>query len=413
MVLLKVVDMRECAEMTESQRKEALERADEHIFSMGLGDVAADMSLLNMRYGLAKMHYVLGELGHAPDATFIATPDLTVTRNDQRWNAGIGYGGKVTWGPGDREVVFVDIKPNCCGMLVGGLNEPQSLAQTGARLDAMLDDHARLDGIALDWDIGTGNHFVDMMRAETLDPNTELPAWCFVMHFSGDELRGDNELGMGLYWHDSAEIQRRMTVFETPWGLCRTLLGDDAREYWEFFQRADDFITRRRLMAAERLFDDFDLIANLHHQGLVNPNSAVLGCQDTSRGGLMPVMLRESTPGYLFHALPNLTDATIDVLGWRERAESHGVLDQLHGANVIPHGAGYMLPGLSRVVEVHEFNGRRYYEVEASEHEVRIMIGTPRDLTYAYRGRRVILASAEYSLGEIAARLMPVYVLKA
>jgi hypothetical protein len=309
--------------------------------------------------------------------------------------------------------VFLDVKPNCCGMLVGGLEKPPELAEVGARLDAMLDDHAELDGVDIDWDIGTGNHFVDMLRVEPVDPGADLPPWCFVLHFSGGELRGENPLGMGLYWHDSTELQRRMEVFETPWGPCRTLLGEDARQYWEFFQRADSFTAQRRLMAAERLFDDFTVIANLHHQGLVGLNSVVLGCQDTSRGGIVPVMLRESTPGYLFHATPNLTDGTIEVLGWRERAERHGVLEHLREANVIPHGAGYMLPGIARVAGIHEHNGRRYYEVEASDHAVRIMLGTPRDLTYAYRGRRVILSSVEYALGEIAARLMPVYVLKA
>ncbi|MGI5818434.1 MAG: hypothetical protein ACOX9R_10120 [Armatimonadota bacterium] len=399
--------------MSDHDHNAAIERADEHIFSMGLGDVAAEMSRLNMRYGLAKMHHVLQDLGHAPDATFIGTPDLTVTRNEQRWNAGVGYGGKLTWGAGDREVVFLDVKPNCCGMLVGGLQRPPELSEVAARLDAMLDDRAELDGISIDWDIGTGNHFIDVMRVEPVDSDAQLPPWCFVLHFSGGELRGDNDLGMGLYWHDSAELQRRMEVFETPWGPCRTLLGEDAREYWEFFQRADRFIATRRLMAAERLFDDFSVIANLHHQGLVGLNSVILGCQDTSRGGLMPVMLREDTPGYLFHARPNLSDAVIDVLGWRDRATGHGVLDHLHEANVIPHGAGYMLPGVARVIGVHVYNGRRYYEVEATDHAVRIMLGTPRDLTYAYRGRRVILSSVEYSLGEIAARLMPVYVLKA
>ncbi len=399
--------------MSKHPSDEALERANDHIFSMGLGDVAAQMSRLNMRYGLAKMHYVLHELGHEPDATFIGTPDLTVTRNEQRWNAGVGYGGKITWGPGDRDVVFLDVKPNCCGMLVGGLADPPELAEVGARLDAMLDDRAELDGVPINWDIGTGNHFVDVLRVEPVDAEADLPPWCFVLHFSGGELRGDNPLGMGLYWHSSAELQRRMEVFETPWGPCRTLLGDDAREYRDFFQRADEFILKRRLMAAERLFEDFSVIANLHHQGLTGLNSVVLGCQDTSGGGIMPVMLREDTPGYLFHALPNLTDATINVLGWRERAEEHGVLEHLRGANVIPHGAGYMLPGVSRVLDVHTYNGRRYYEVETHDHGVRIMLGTPRDLTYAYRGRRVILSSVEYSLGEIAARLMPVYVLKA
>lgn len=390
-----------------------LQRAAEHIFSMGLGDVAAEMSERNMAYGLAKMHHVLGELGQMPDATFIATPDLTITRNEARWQAGVGYGGKLTWGGGERPVVFLDVKPNCCGMLVGGLGELPPLADVARRLDGMLEDHAELDGVAIDWDIGTGNHFVDLMAVETLAPDVDLPRWCFVMHFSGQELRGDNVLGMGLYWDYSSEIRRRMRVFETPWGPCRTLLDDDAFEYWEFFQRAEEFTRRRRQMAAERLFDDFTVIANLHHQGLVHANAMLLGCQDTSGGGLVPVMLRESTPGYLFRPLPNLTDAVIELLGWTERAREHGVIDQLRAANVIPHGAGYMLPGVSHVAAVHEFGGRRYYEVEATEGGVRIVLGTPRDLTYAYRGRRVILSSAEYRLGEIAARLQPRSVLKA
>ncbi len=399
--------------MNTSEKDAALERAAEHIFSMGLGDVAAQMSLHNMRYGLAKFHHVLKELGYDPDATFIGTPDLTVTRNKPRWNAGIGYGGKITWGPGDREVVFLDVKPNCCGMLVGGLEQRPDLHTITRRLDGMLDDDAVLDGVPIQWDIGTGNHFVDLMAVEPVDPEVDLPPWCFVLHFAGGELRGDNPLGMGLYWHASSELATRMEVFETPWGPCRTLLGGDAGEYYEFFQLADDFIRRRRLMAAERLFDDFDVIANLHHQGLVGPNEVVLGCQDSSRGEIVPVMLRESTPGYLFHARPNLSDGIINVLGWRERAERHGVMEHLRNANVIPHGAGYMLPDVSHLVQVHEHNGRRYYELEAMEGGVRIVLGTPTDLTYAYRGRRIILSSVEHGLGEIAARLQPVEVLKA
>lgn len=399
--------------MTDLQPQAVLARAGEHIFSMGLGDVAAEMSARNMTFGLAKMHHVLRELGHAPDALFIATPDLTITRNENRWSAGVGYGGKLVWGPGDRPIVFLDVKPNCCGMLVGGLTELPALSEVIRRLDALIEDQAELDGVPIDWDIGAGNHFIDLMAVEAVRSATGLPPWCFVMHFAGEELRGDTPLGMGLYWDHSAELRRRMRIFDTPWGPCRTLLDEDAAEYWDFFQRAQAFVARRRQMAAERLFDDFTVIANLSHQALAHPNAMLLGCQDTSAGGLAPVMLRESTPGYLFRLLPNLADDIIDVLGWRERAQRHGVLDQLRSANVIPHGAGYMLPGVSHVVDVHEFGERRYYEVEATEHAVRIMLGTPRDLTYAYRGRRIILASAEYSLGEIAARLMPVYVLKA
>ncbi|MGC9318296.1 MAG: hypothetical protein ACP5KN_09740, partial [Armatimonadota bacterium] len=161
--------------MNETARQAAVERATAHIFSMGLADVAARMSELNMAYGLAKMHLVQEELGGAPDATFVGTPDLTITRNEARWGAGIGYGGKIAWGEGDLPLVFLDVKPNCCGMLVGGLAQPPDLGALVRRMDAMLEDRAELDGVPIRWDIGTGNHFVDVMAVEPVDPEAQLP----------------------------------------------------------------------------------------------------------------------------------------------------------------------------------------------------------------------------------------------
>lgn len=401
--------------MAATSPEATLERAAEHIFSMGLGDAAAQMTEMNMTYGLAKMHHVQSELGDEPDAVFIGTPDVTVTRNLERWNAGVGYGGKIVWGDGSRPYCFPDVKPNACGMLVGGMDEMPEMADLAARLNQMVAEPAELDGVEIEWDLGVGNHFIDLMAVEPVQPDLQLPPWAFVLHFSGDELRGANSLGMGLYWHDSPDLLALCRTVQTPWGPVHLLEGDNAHDYFEFFRRVDDFAGRRRRMVADRLFgccEGYQVIANLHHQGLTSPNSVLLGCQDTSQGGLVPIMLRESTPGYLFRALPNLADDVIEVLGWTERAQRHGLLDLLRTANVIPHGAGYMLEGISRVLEVLQVDGRRYYRVESAEDGVQILIGSPKDLVYAYRGRRVILRAAECRLGEIAARLRPIYVIK-
>jgi hypothetical protein len=59
-----------------------------------------------------------------------------------------------------------------------------------------------------------------------------------------------------------------------------------------------------------------------------------------------------------------------------------------------------------------QVDGKRYYRVEGDE-GVEMLVGSPRDLTYAFRGRRVILKAAECRLGDIAARLQPLSVLKA
>jgi hypothetical protein len=125
-------------------RQTLLQRATEHIFSTGLDDSGARLGLANMKYGLAKIHLAQEALGIAPDATFIAAPDLTVTRNLSRWRSGFGYGGRLTWGDGQQELIILDLKPNCCGMLVGGLEHPPARDTLLRRVRALQADASAL-----------------------------------------------------------------------------------------------------------------------------------------------------------------------------------------------------------------------------------------------------------------------------
>ena len=109
--------------MSLTRRKQLLERASKHYFTLGLGDGASYLCRENMKYGLAKIHIIQEKLGLKPNATFLSTPDETVTRNKTRWKAGFGYGGKLVWGSGKERLIVLDGKPNACGMLVGGLDE--------------------------------------------------------------------------------------------------------------------------------------------------------------------------------------------------------------------------------------------------------------------------------------------------
>jgi len=104
-------------------REQMLDQARRRIFSVALHDAAAKLSEANMAYGLATINHLLAQLGYEPDALFIGTPDMTITRNSARWSAGFGYGGKLQWGPGDRPLVILDAKPNVCGMLVGAVEK--------------------------------------------------------------------------------------------------------------------------------------------------------------------------------------------------------------------------------------------------------------------------------------------------
>jgi hypothetical protein len=395
--------------------EDRLERARQHIFSTGPEDSGTRLCLANMPYGLAKIHYVQEQLGYPADATFVGSPDMTITRNVSRWQSGFGYGGKISWGEGDRDFVVLDTKPNSCGMLVGGISDLPDIPPLIQRMADMTADPPEIDGLSIEWDFAKGNHFIDICVVDRLDPAVELPPYTFVLHAAGNELRDETPRGPGLYWDFSEALRRMMTEVETPFGPLRILQGEAADEYVEFYRYADSYAKRRRLLAAERLFGEFTLIANQTHQGLVNRNQIILGCHHvdpTQPDLLYPLMLRSDIPGYLLRGLPNFSDTAIDALGFRARAEDLGVLHRLRNANLMPHGAGYILPHILHVTRVLEKAGIRYFECNTVNDRGREVISHPRDVPHDYRGRSVVLSTVELGLGQIVAKLVPVRVLK-
>ena len=399
--------------MTDTEKTERLQFAAEHIFAMGISDAAASLCLANMQYGLAKLHYAQEQLGLSQRALFIGTPDMTITRNTGRWKAGFGYGGKIVWGRPEDEFVVLDVKPNTCGMLVGGLDARPDPAVLTERLHALSGAALELDGVPLAWDLSEGNHFIDVFEVDTREAGLPLPPYAFVVHAAGAELRRASKHGPGLYW-DAANGQKAgFEVIATPWGALHVMTGQPARDYLAFYERAEDFAARRRHLAAERIFGDFSVIANVNHQGLRGMNQILLGCQDSTGEGLCPIMLRADLPGYLMRGLPNATDAQIDSFGWRERAERLGVVDELRRANVIPHGAGYFVPGGGQVQRVQEIGEERYFELSGRDGGEATVISDPKNIAPQYRGMEVIEKTLECGLGTIAAELKPLFVLKA
>lgn len=401
-------------------RQTLLQRASEHIFSTGLEDSAARLGLANMKYGLAKIHLAQEALGMTPDATFVAAPDLTVTRNVNRWRSGFGYGGRITWGDGHQEWIPLDLKPNFCGMLVGGLHRLPARDTLLQRAQALQAEELSLDGIPLKWDFGVSNHFIALFRVTPLDDSSFLP-YAFVIHGAGSELRGENAWGDGLYWDRSERLQRKAEILDTPFGPLRLLTGQSARDYYAFCQRVDGFAKERRLLIARRLFDDLTPYSNETHQGLVSMNDMVLGSHLVGEGeettvrprltNVFPLTLRADLPTYLVRGRPNLSDAAIERLGLGERARRLGLYHRLRSANIIPHGGGYTFPHLRDVLSVIELGQERYFELSLAD-DRRQIVSDVRDLPYAYRGMEVVERVVELGLGELVARLDPVYVLK-
>ncbi len=400
-------------ELNSLEDKDLLKRARMHVFSTGLGDAASRLCRENTVYGLAKIHLVQEEYGLEPSATFISTPDETVTRNLDRWMNGIGYGGKFSWGNGSDKIIFLDFKPNCCGTLVGGVDDlpkPNSIIKSLYELESK--EHV-IEGLPVKWDFNVGNHFIDVFRT-TPSAGLSLPEYIFIIHSSAPELKGENPIGMGLYYNKSSTLQRIMKIVKTRFGDAKILLDEDAEEYYKFYKFAERFSEEKRILAAKEIFGDFKFISSKTHQGLLNFNEAVLGCHFiTSKGGsLYPLALRPDLPAYLVKGRKSFSKNMLEILGFYKRAEDLGVLKRLLSFNCLPHGGGYSFPDMVAVKDVITIRDQRYFVMELQNELGFKIFNNPAELQFVYRGRQVVVNSVELELIELKAKLTPEYVLK-
>jgi hypothetical protein len=389
-----------------------LERASKHYFTLGLGDGASYLCRENMKYGIAKIHIAQEKLGFKPDATFLSTPDETVTRNKTRWKAGFGYGGKLVWGSGKEHFIVLDTKPNACGMLVGGLDElpnPKSLIEKITSYK----NECYIDNIKLDWDFAESNHFIDLFEVESLKLDYNFPKYVFIIHGAVPELCGKNEKGVGLYFDKSPKLQNISENIKTDFGCLNVLIDNAAKEYYDFYKYAEQFSKKKRSLVGELLFGKYQEICNITHQGLLSYNELVLGCHNTKDSStVFPMALKADLPGFLFEGNENISDEIIEVSGFSKRAESLGVTDRLRGSNVLPHGGGYSFSDFLKVKEVIEIGDSRYFILEMRAEIGNKICSDVRDMEFDYRGKAVVLRTVELQLGQIVAKLIPKFVLK-
>lgn len=384
----------------------------------GVDDCGMRLCEANVPYGLAKIHHVQQKLGVDADATFVGSPDATITRNNNRWKQGFGYGGMYRWS-GDFTVL--DIKPNACGMLVGSLPNIPEIDELRERLHSFDTAELTLDGIPIDNDLTESNHFVDVFEVSEADQREPVPGdarYMFIMHSSGHEHREPSERGVGLYWDKSDELCALADTFDTPWGKLRILQGERAAEWYTFYKKAQDFNHRRRELMAEWLFGDFSSLINATHQGLVRGyNQANIGCYtfEDASASLFPLTLSPLLPAFLVRGKPNLGAATAERAGWAERLEKHGLADKLADTNLLPHGGGYNYPhlrGVARTVQIGP-DDRRFELMPADPAADAPVIVTPRALEYSYRGMEVKDRMEQLDLGEAVVELDLKYVVTA
>ncbi len=398
-----------------SSKEELLTYAKKHYFSLGVDDGASSLCKKNFQYGLAKLHFSQESLGMEANASFISTPDETISRNKKRWESGYGYGGKLTYGDKKDPLVFVDVKPNACGMLVGGLNELPDPYKIISKINKIVSTDIYIDNIKLKWDFKKGNHFIDIFETnKTSAGNFSVPDYMFVIHGSVPELRTETEKGVGLYYDASKTLYEMTKSINTPFGKTFYLDGTNAKEYFKFFEYAKWFAAEKRKKVAELLFGKYELISNPMHQGLHSYGEVLLGAQHITGDPkkIFPVALRSDLPLYLISALPNLTDEQIDDLGFENRAKKFGILDHLQNFNVLPHGGGYALPHINSVRKVVEIDNERYFVCEQEVEEGITIFSDVTETQYIYRGKKIINKIEELNLGQVKVKLHPKFVLK-
>jgi hypothetical protein len=241
----------------------------------------------------------------------------------------------------------------------------------------------------------------------------------FLIHGSSPEFR-DDKYGIGLYIDSSRTLKEIAIQEKTIFGTQYILLDSDAKAYIDYHNKALNFSNRKREIIASHLFDKkFDIICNQPHQFLRDYNNMYLGsnCTDDScnliESNIYPTALRADIACYLFKGKKNFSETVLRNNNFIKRAEKCGLMDLLKNANLLPHGGGYSLPDISTVQKVLEYKDQRYFVCELIKDKSKIKIlRNVREMQFEYRGRDVILKSLQLDLGEIVARLNPIFSLK-
>ena len=400
---------------TNMEKSEMLKYAQKHYFSLGIDDGAAKLCKSNFRFGLAKMHFAQKHLGLKPNATFISTPDETISRNKKRWNSGYGYGGKLIWGDKKDPLIFVDTKPNACGMLVGGIDELPKPDEILKNVKKLISSEIYIDNINIDWDYQKGNHFIDIMETDKESSDSQrFPKYMFVIHGSAPELQKENEKGVGLYYDKSKTLMDMCRSVNTPFGEIYYLEGNEAKEYFEYFNYAKKFAADKRRKAAEMLFGSFKEISNPLHQGLLSYGELVLGAQHITNDDqkIFPIALRSDLPIYLLQGMKSLSEEQINELGFENRAKEYGVLKYLKEFNVLPHGGGYDLPHIHKVIDVLDIENEHYFVCEQEIEEGFTIFSDVSETSYIYRGKKIVNRTVDLELGKVVGKLFPRFILK-
>lgn len=354
--------------------KECLALAQSHVTGLSLDDLGSRLGKANLPFGLAKMLWAQQELGVPMDAAFHVTADFAITRNRTRWKQGFAYGGLVTW---SGHFMVLDLKPNACGMLVGGL--PQLPDLTSWPPDPSNGPiKVPVEGEMAEWDFETSNHFFQVYRAQWGHlHNAHQPPYVFIIHGSGDEHRH-----LLYYDRDDFAYAAAVQVMQTPWGPLHLLVGKDAEVYYNSYWEAERFARLRREAFARFVLGQFVNLTHSVHQGIVAPGKMALGSQLAVSGAVYPFAQQERLPAYLLS------------------------LPAGQASGIFPHGSGYRLTSPATHVDVAgQTDEERRFTLVGDQYAE--PVEDIRALEYTYRGSETLNLVTCGGIAEVAAELLP------
>jgi len=378
-----------------------LERARQRGFFFDVDDAAARLCRENVAFGLAKIHFLQETLGMEPDATYVSTPDSTVTRNIDRWTSGFGYGGAFSW---SGRVMPLELKPNCCGMLAAGLDEVPPLDSVRGIIARLAETTILVEGVGAQWDMHRGNHFINLYRVDRPEATGGHP-YLVIMHSSGSEFRGPNPRGPGLYMNAPGEgLHAIAERLDTPFGPIAYLRDGAADDYVAQVGMVDSFAKRRREAYVRHIFGNAaDVLFNETHQGLDGAGRMLLGCYSTRRmrAPWVPVTLRPDLPAYLVAPGEIYGKRVLEREGYQATVQSQGCTDMVRHADLLPHGGGYAFPEYDGLpLEVSEDTEGRQFRFGSGP-----WFGHVRELPFSYRADEVIHKLEELGAGRAVTRL--------
>lgn len=320
--------------LREAEARELLLEAQKNVFSMGVGDTAAQIGETVSGFFVAKMFYVQQKLNLPRYASVIHPPDATIQTYNQKFIRCVPEAAKIIWGsrafpqnliPGEIDIDF-------CGMIAVGMENKLSASDLAENISRMKRNLQFLDGYQLDTNcILPGNHFANIYEVQD-NESFNLPPYIGFAHLSADEYRNRLREYLG----------NNACMIPTPFGECLAMVGRTAQQYWQIAQEGSAFARKKRELIAQEIFGSDYVVINDTHYEMIEPSSCLIGANPVN--GEDEYHMIVSNPTEEAFIVRGSRGVPLSIVQSSGISSSNPLFFDLLRASVLPHGSGHCLP---------------------------------------------------------------------